>query len=94
MLKLQKEFGNSVELIDLKKNSERISTFVQQIIIEGDNNILNTGENVQIFTQVNQNDKESLRRFLLKQKIEEEDIEELIKIVNEESPNIKEKKLP
>jgi hypothetical protein len=90
MLKLDEEFGGVTELEDLKKNNERISTIMNQTIINtGDGNILNTGEKVTIKANisVNKGDKEALQKTLIDSGIAQQDVHDLVEIIDTEEPN-------
>lgn len=62
---------------------------MENIIIDGDGNFLNTGKNSKIKSniKIKKSDLQSLEQVLRNNHLEEEDITEIIEIVQEEKPN-------
>ena len=55
----------------------------------GDGNIINTGENTSIDSKINiiKNSKEKLSEFLSENKVEKEDIDKLLSVIDTEKPS-------
>lgn len=90
MLKLDDEFGGVTNLEEFQNSNKLITSIMNQTIVNnGDGNILNTGDSVKIEAKIsiNKGDKESLSNFLSKHHIDNADIEDLLKVVDIESPN-------
>lgn len=88
MLKLDEEFGNLTEIEELKEKNERISTIMNQTIINAsDGSIVNTGENsiIDATISITKGDKVVLKQRLLDNGISGEDSDELIQILDSES---------
>jgi hypothetical protein len=84
ILKLDDEFGSTIDINELKKHNDIIKTILYQTIITtGDGNILNTGDNSNITASIHINSgnvhelQEALRRNLMS----EEDIKEIVHLV-------------
>lgn len=90
MLKLDEEFGNLTELEELQKKNERISTIMNQTIINtGDGNVVNTGDNSKIKAtiSISKGDKDGLVQKLSEHGVTAEDSAELIEIIDTELPD-------
>lgn len=91
MLKLDEEFGNLTEIEELKTKQNEILNIMSQTIIHtsGDGNVVNTGDNskLKVTIKVSKGNKEELRDHLLKNGINENDTNELIEIIDTETPN-------
>lgn len=84
MLKLEEEFGTETE-IKLSDN-QKISNIMNNTIINtGDGNVVNTGNNneLNINIDIKKGDKESLRKYLENSKVNTDDINELIEVIDE-----------
>jgi hypothetical protein len=88
MLKIDEEFGNLTEIEDLKKEKGKINNIMNQTIITGNGNLVNTGDNSNIKNEVTVKlaDKESLKTKLQEEGVQEEDISELIQIIDQDIP--------
>lgn len=95
MLKLDEEFGNITAIEELQKNNTRISTIMNQTIINntGDGNIVNTGDNANIEAKITikKGDKEALQKKLHEFGVQPADTKELISIIDSETPDKKTK---
>lgn len=91
MLKLDEEFGNLTEIEELKTKQNEILNIMSQTIIHtsGDGNVVNTGDNskLKVIIKISKGNKEELRDHLLKNGINENDTNELIEIIDTETPN-------
>lgn len=90
MLKLDEEFGMVTDLNEMQKNNKRITSIMNQTIItNGDGNVLNTGDSAKLDVKVTvkKMNKQSLSENLLKNGVDEEDVNKLLKVVDLESPN-------
>lgn len=91
MLKLDEEFGNLTEIEELKTKQNEILNIMSQTIIHtsGDGNVVNTGDNskLKVIIKISKGNKEELRDHLLKNGINENDTNELIEIIDNETPN-------
>ena len=91
MLKLDEEFGNLTEIEELKTKQNEILNIMSQTIIHtsGDGNVVNTGDNskLKVTIKISKGNKEELRDHLLKNGINENDTNELIEIIDTETPN-------
>lgn len=96
MLKLDEEFGNLTEIEELKTKQNEILNIMSQTIIHtsGDGNVVNTGDNskLKVTIKISKGNKEELRDHLLKNGINEKDTNELIEIIDNETPNAVTKK--
>lgn len=90
MLKIDSEFGNLTEIKDLKNKKEQITTIMSQTIINnnGDGNILNTGDktNIDANISINKGNKQELANRLKDAGVSDEDTNELIEILESETP--------
>ena len=92
MLKLDEEFGNVTELEELQKKNERISTIMNQTIINtGNGNVVNTGDKSKIKANIsiNKGDKNGLMQKLSEHSVSKTDYDELIEIIDTEIPDKK-----
>jgi hypothetical protein len=91
MLKLDEDFGNLTEIEELKTKQNEILNIMSQTIIHtsGDGNVVNTGDNskLKVTIKISKGNKEELRDHLLKNGINENDTNELIEIIDTETPN-------
>lgn len=90
MLKIEEEFGTSTELEDLKNKNEKISTIMNQTIInQGDGNVVNTGGNSTITAKIKikKGDKNTLSDNLKENGLTDEEIVPLIEIIDQEEPD-------
>lgn len=90
MLKIDSEFGNISEIEELKTKKNEISTIMSQTIINnsGDGNILNTGDAAKIDATITitKGNKDELSSHLRETGAEEVDIEELMRVIDQEEP--------
>jgi len=89
MLKLDGEYGDLTEIKDLKMKKEEISSIVNNTIINGDGNILNTGKNSKITnsSNINKSNKDDLINHLKNIGLDEEDTKEIAEIIDIETPD-------
>jgi len=94
MLKLDGEYGDLTEIKDLKMKKEEISSIVNNTIINGDGNILNTGKNSKITnsSNINKANKEDLINHLKDIGLSEEDTKEIVEIIDIETPDYQNEK--
>lgn len=100
VMSIAETFGYDIEIESFNKKSEiNNKTIIQQmnttINNSGDGNVINTGDKNQIennFT-LYKGDKSRLQHELLKQGIEEEDINEISEIITVEEPNLEHNRL-
>jgi len=90
LLKLEEEFGMEIDLQELIRKKTQANeiinnTMKQTIINKGDGNIINTGNDNSISNNVKieKSDFTELRKILLKNHVQEEDVNELEKIIDE-----------
>jgi len=92
MLRIMDEFGQAVEIKDLKENKEKVNTIMNQTIINnsGDGVVLNTGNdaNINASIQINKGSKDELIQKLKEANVPESDIQELVEIIDNDEPNI------
>ncbi len=90
MLKIDEEFGNLTEIEELRKKNDVISAIVNQTIVTaGDGSIINTGDNSKIKAKISieKGNKELLKQRLVENGVSQYDSDELLKIVDLESPD-------
>ncbi|MFZ4739864.1 MAG: hypothetical protein ACOYLE_01730 [Bacteroidales bacterium] len=94
VMSIADNFGYNIEIESFNKKAEiNNQTIINQmnttINNSGDGNIINTGNENQIESNVTlyKGDTERLNKELLKQGIEQEDIQELLELVKNENPN-------
>lgn len=89
MLEFDGKFGDLTEINDLRMKKDEISSIVNNTIINGDGNVLNTGNNSTIKNSitVNKYNKEDLLRELNNVGVSKADAAELVEIIDNESPN-------
>lgn len=90
VLEIDAKFGNLTEIKDLQMKKEEVSSIVNNTIIKGDGNILNTGHKVKIESsnKIYKYTKEQLKEKLEEIGITQEDSAELIEIVDVENPDL------
>ncbi|MCP1994382.1 hypothetical protein [Flavobacterium sp. HSC-61S13] len=90
MLEIDSKFGDITEIKDLRMKKEEVSSIVNHIIINGDGNVLNSGDKAQIKNspKIKKMTKEQLSTELKKVGLETEDINELAEIIDDEIPDI------
>ncbi|WP_116789103.1 AbiTii domain-containing protein [Flavobacterium psychrotrophum] len=88
MLEIDKQFDNITEIRDLKMKSEEIKSIVNNTIIQGDGNVLNTGEkaNIKNINKINKSNKTDLISALKDNGVSDGDISELVEIIDQEEP--------
>lgn len=95
MLKIDEEFCNITQIEDLKSKNKQITQYMNQTIINnnGDGNVVNTGNSSTINATVNihKGNKDALMNTLRKHKVDEMDIQELVEVIDNESPNAENK---
>ncbi len=93
MLKLEEEFGTEIQITDLKSKNKEITKIMSQTIITGDGNILNQGDSSNITASINitKGDINGLREQLEKNKVEVQDIDELVSIIDSDEPDLQNK---
>lgn len=94
MLEIDGKFGDITEITDLRMKKEEVSSIVNNTIIHGDGNVLNTGEKAHIknLPRIKKISKEQLAGELKKIGIVQEDIIELTEIIDSELPDIQNQK--
>ncbi|MBC5836191.1 hypothetical protein G6N05_14850 [Flavobacterium sp. F372] len=94
MLELDGKYGDLTEIKDLKMKKEEISSIVNNTIINGDGNVLNTGKNSKITntSNINKGFKEDLINHLKDIGLSEEDTSEIIEIIDSETPDFQNEK--
>lgn len=91
MLEIDKNFGNITEIETLKNSKEEITKIMtQKIILSGDGNIINTGNNTSISAKINisKQNKDDLQRILQENNVSIEDISELMEIIDTDGERI------
>ncbi|WP_026451471.1 hypothetical protein [Aequorivita capsosiphonis] len=90
MLAIDGKFGDLATISDLKMKKDEVKSIVNNTIIQGDGNVLNTGTKVQIKNspKIKKNSKKDLTSELKKIGVEDEDIVELAEIIDAEEPDI------
>jgi hypothetical protein len=90
LLKLEEEFGIEINLQDLIEKKSRVNEIInnimnQTIINKGDGNVINTGNESSITNNANieKSNFEDLKKALQENHVEDEEINELKKIINE-----------
>lgn len=89
MLELDGKYGDLTEIKDLKMKKEEISSIVNNTIINGDGNVLNTGKKSKITntSNINKGSKEDLINHLKDIGLSEEDTSEIVEIIDSETPD-------
>ncbi|MEZ7500823.1 hypothetical protein QO200_19100 [Flavobacterium sp. Arc3] len=90
MLEIDGKFGDITEIKDLRMKKEEVSSIVNNMIINGDGNVLNNGDKAHIknLPKIKKITKEQLSKELKKIGLETEDIDELTEIIDDEIPDI------
>ena len=91
ILKLEDEFGYQIDLEELIQNKQQVNNIIQNVMRQtnitntGDGNVVNTGNNstLNIDITVKKNNFDSVREQLLKNNLEEIDIDSLKKVISE-----------
>lgn len=94
ILEIDGKFGDITEITDLRMKKEEVSSIVNNTIIHGDGNVLNTGEKAHIknLPKIKKIPKEQLTEELKKVGVEDEDIIELTEIIDTEPPDMQNQK--
>lgn len=94
MLELDGKYGDLTEIKDLKMKKEEISSIVNNTIITGDGNVLNTGKNSNInnTSNINKASKEDLITHLKHIGLTDEDTTEIAEIIDLETPDFQNEK--
>ncbi|WP_073019200.1 AbiTii domain-containing protein [Flavobacterium micromati] len=94
MLELDGKYGNLTEIKDLTMKKEEISSIVNNTIITGDGNILNTGKKSTIKNtpNINKANKDDLITHLKNIGLTEDDTTEIAEIVDLEAPDFQNEK--
>jgi hypothetical protein len=89
MLELDAKYGDLTEIKDLKMKKEEISSIVNNTIINGHGNVLNTGKKSTITNSanINRESKEDLIAHLKDLGLTEEDTIEIIEIIDTDTPD-------
>lgn len=90
MLKIDNEFGNIVEIEELKTKGKEISTIMSQTIINtsGNGNVVNTvDKSIKATVKITKSSKDELVKYLTDNGVSEADTTELVKIIDSEEPN-------
>ncbi|KOY86240.1 hypothetical protein AD998_08860 [bacterium 336/3] len=91
MLKITEEFGQTVEIKDLKENKEKVNTIMNHTIINnsGDGVVVNTGNdaNINASIQINKGSKDELIQKLKEANVPKSDVQELVEIIDNDEPN-------
>lgn len=95
MLEIEKQFGIETKIEDFKKSNDKVNKIMNNTIItKGDKNVVTVGDENEIFFSIiiKKGDKDSLRKRMSEYKIVESDIDELLKIIDTDKPDIEKKK--
>jgi len=98
MLELESKYGD-IDIDHLVKEKSTVNSIIienmNNNLIDGDGNIINTGSKVKISNSItiNKGDRESLSNLLKDNGMQVEDIDEIIEIIDQEEPDYETKKL-
>ncbi|MBL7932485.1 MAG: hypothetical protein JNL60_11310 [Bacteroidia bacterium] len=86
MLKIDEEFGNVTEIESLQNKQQQITSILNQTIVKGDGNVVNTGDSstIKASIHVTRGDKKALADVLISKGIEKSDLEELLGVIDSE----------
>lgn len=89
MIGLETEFGLEVKIETLQSNKQKITTIMSTTInTNGDGNLINTGAgaNITYSSTINKGNQEALKKSLLENEVGESDANELLTVIDSESP--------
>lgn len=92
MLQIESEYGTLSKIHELQPHNKEITKIMKTTIINsGDGAIINSGNenSIQAKVTVKKGDKDYLQRELMREKVTQEDINELLNVVDNEPPTSK-----